>query len=104
MEKISNKIAPVDYEVLYSWKLTKNIYIYIYIYFFIRVLFHEHSRITGLQRKGEGISLSPSNHFHPLHRHLEISRTVTAESSPLPIASTWTRIGNFDFRAQVANH
>ena len=35
MEKISNKIAPVDYEVLYSWKLTKDIYIYIYIFFYM---------------------------------------------------------------------
>ena len=33
MEKISNKIAPVDYEVLYSWKLTKDIYIYIYFFY-----------------------------------------------------------------------
>ena len=32
------------------------------------VFFHEHSRITGLQGKGEGISLTPNYHFHPLHR------------------------------------
>ena len=100
MEKISNKIAPVAYEALYSWNLTEGIC----IYFPIWVLFHQHLRITGLQGKGEGISLSPYHHFHPHHRHLDISRTITAESSPLQIASTRTRIGNFYFRAQVANH
>ena len=53
-------------------------------YFFsIWDFFHEHLRITGLQEKGEGISLTPQYHFHPLHRHLDISRMITAESSPL---------------------
>ena len=74
------------------------------IFFSIWVLFHEHSRITGLQGKGEGIPLTPHYHFHPLHRHLDISRAITAESSPLLIASSRTRIGTFGFRAQVANH
>ena len=60
--------------------------IYIYIFFSIWVFFHEHSRITGLQEKGEGISLTPHYHFHPLHRRLDISRAIAAESSPLHIA------------------
>ena len=47
------------------------------------VFFHKHSRSTGLQGKGEGISLTPHYHFHPLHRHLDASRAITAESSPL---------------------
>ena len=34
------------------------------IFFSIWVLFHEHSRITGLQGKGEGIQLTPHYHFH----------------------------------------
>ena len=33
-------------------------------FFSIWVLFHEHSQITGLQGKGEGISLTPHHHFH----------------------------------------
>ena len=53
------------------------------ISFFSCVFFHNHSRITGLQGKGEGISLTPQYHFHPLHRYLDISRAITAESSPL---------------------
>ena len=42
------------------------------------VFFDNHSRIKGLQGKGEGISLTPQYHFHPLHRHLDISRAITA--------------------------
>ena len=34
----------------------------------------------------EGICLSPHYHFHPLHRHLNISQAINAESSPLHIA------------------
>ena len=53
----------------------------------------------------EGISLYPNSHFHPFHRHLDISRVITAESSPLHIASSQTRTGRtFGFQAQVASH
>ena len=68
-----------------------------FFFFSIWVFFHEHSWITGLQGKGEGISLTPHYHFHPLHRHLDISRTITAESSPLHIASCRTRTGSLWF-------
>ena len=68
-----------------------------YSFFFsIWVFFHAHSRFTGQQGKGKGIYLTPLYHFHPLHRHLDISRAITAESSPLHIASSQTQ--------QVANH
>ena len=67
------------------------------IFFSLWVLFHEHSRITGLQGKGEGISLTPHYHFHLLHRQLDIRRAITAESSPLYIASSRTRPGNLWF-------
>ena len=55
------------------------------IFFFYWVFFHEHSRIVGLQGKGEGISLAPHYNFYPLHRHLDISRAIFAESSPLQL-------------------
>ena len=54
-------------------------------FFSMWVFFNDHSRITALQGKGEGISLTPHYHFHPLHRHLDISRVITAKSSPLHI-------------------
>ena len=47
--------------------------------------------------RGRGISLTPHYHFHPLHRHLDISRAITAESSPLHIGSNRTRTGNLWF-------
>ena len=68
---------------------------FIDLFFFICLFFDEHSQITGPQGKGEGISLIPHYHVHPLHRHLDISRAMTAESSPLHIASS---------RVQVPNH
>ena len=43
--------------------------------------------------KGEAISLSPLYHFHSPHRHLDISRAITAGSSYLHIASSRTRTG-----------
>ena len=64
------------------------------VFFSIWVFFHEHSRTTGLQGKGESSSLTPHYHFHPLHRHSDVSRAITARSSPLRIASSWNRTGN----------
>ena len=52
-------------------------------FFSMWVFFHEHSRFTGLQGKGEGILLTPHYRFHPLRRHLGIKRVITAERSPL---------------------
>ena len=67
-------------------------------FFAIWVFIHKHSQITGLQGKwGGGISLTLHYHFHPLQRHLNISRANTAESSPLHIASSRTRTGNLWF-------
>ena len=70
---------------------------FIAFFFSILVLFHEHSRITRLQAKGEGIPLTPHHQFHPLYRHLDISCAITAESSPLHTASSQTRTGNLWF-------
>ena len=46
---------------------------------FYLVSFHEHSRFTGEQGKGEVITLIPLCHFHPLHRQLDNSRAITTE-------------------------
>ena len=68
-----------------------------YIFFSIWTTFQEYSRLTGQLRKWKAISLTPFYHLHPLHRHLDISRVITAESSPLHITSSRTRIGNLWF-------
>ena len=87
------------YADMYEQDLIENICISeSYISFFsMWVFFHEHSWITGLQGKGWGISLTPHYHFHPLRRHLGISRATTAESSPLHIASSRIRTGSLWF-------
>ena len=78
-----------NYDVLKSKNFRlKELTQHYFFFFSIWVFFYEHSRITGLQGKGEGISLTPQYHFHPLHRHLDISRAFTAESSPLHIVTS----------------
>ena len=67
------------------------------IFFSIGIFFHDHSSIIGQQGKGEGISSTPHYHFHPFHRHLDIGRAITAESSPLHIGSSRNRTGNLWF-------
>ena len=82
----------------HSNTLIDNVFFFFFFFFFsIWVFFHEHSRFTGQQGKGEGIYLTPLYHFHPLHRHLDISRAITAESSPLHIAGSRSRTGNLWF-------
>ena len=66
---------------------------YLYFFFYVSFLsrtFTNH-RTAG---EGEGISLTPHYHFHPLHRHLDISWAVTTESSLLHIASCRNRSWN----------
>lgn len=71
-----------------SFGILKTIY---YDLFFYLGFIYGHSRFTGQQLKGKGISLTPLYHFHPLYGHLEISRTITAGISPLYIASSLTQ-------------
>ena len=57
--------------------------VHFFLFFFsMGVFFHEHSQTTGLQGKEEGISLTPHYHFLPLHRHLDISPSIT----PTPLS------------------
>ena len=80
---------------LFCQNLMVALNVFVFLFFFsIWVFFHKHSRFTGQQGKGEGIYLTPLYHFHLLHRHLDISRAITAESSPLHIAGSRTRTGN----------
>ena len=66
-------------------------------FFCFLIYLYEHSRFPGHEGKGEGISLTPFYHFHPLHGHLHIIRMITAESSPLHMANRQTRTGNLWF-------
>ena len=72
-------------------------------FFSVWVFFHEHSLFTGQQGGGGGYFFNPLYHFHLLHRHFDISRVITAESSPLHVAAG-LELETFGFWAQVANH
>ena len=50
---------------------------------YLGFFFSQHSRFTWQQGKGDAISLTLLYHFHPRHRHLEITQVITAEGSPL---------------------
>ena len=87
-----NGTSPTTFsKISQSWCLS--VYLFVSIWFF----FHKHSRFPGQQENGEHISLSPLYHPHPLHSHLDISQTITAESSFLHIASSRTRTENLYF-------
>ena len=94
-----DNLTKSERQFIYLFKLY-----FILFFFSIWVFFYEHSRITGPQGKGEGISLTPHYHYHQLHRQLEISRAIAAKSSPPHIASSRLEPGTFGFRAKVTNH
>ena len=50
--------------------------------------------IHKVAQEGEGYLFNFSLLPPTLHRHFNISRAITAESSSLHIASSWTQIGN----------
>ena len=66
-------------------------------FFSICVFFHEHSQITALQGKGKNILLTLHNHFHPLHRYLDISYAITAENSLCTQLAARFELGTFGF-------
>ena len=91
-------LKPWNFKTLrFYFTIVCNMFSWFYYYFSIWVFFHDHSRITEMQGKGEGISLAPHYHFHPLHRHLDITQVIAVESSPLYIGSSRARTRNLWF-------
>ena len=80
-----------------------HIYIYIYIHIYIYIIYIFISLCLGFllrtftnhRTAGQGGEHFFDYYFYPFHRHR--SRTITAESSPLHIASSRTRIGKLLF-------
>ena len=65
-----------------------------YVFFFyLGFLSQPFTNHTTAGEEG-GHVITPHYHFHPLHRHLNINRVITAERSPLHIGSSWTRTVN----------
>ena len=82
IKPLSNVIRYYGYQIV---SIILNFICFFYLDFLSR-------RFTIHRTAGEGgIYLAPLYHFHPLHRHLDISRKITAESSHLHIASGRTR-------------
>ena len=50
------------------------------------------------------VLLTPVYHFHTLHRDLDISKVIAAESSLLRVANNRTQTRNFGFSRKVAKH
>ena len=84
-------------KVIYTRNVSAWTFHFIIFFFFFFLSGFSFTTIHESQGKGEGISLTPHYHFHPLHRHLDLSRAITADSSPLRIASSRTRTGNLWF-------
>ena len=53
--------------------------------------------IHDSQDIGKVEAIPPLYHFHPLHRHLDISQVINVEISPLHIANSQTQTGNLWF-------
>ena len=75
-EVIDALLGHLIYFMFFSIKLLRYI-------FSIWVYFHEYSQFIGHQEKGEATSSTPLCHFHSLHKHLDISWAIIAESSPV---------------------
>ena len=99
--QITCKVTPKMVVATGSQKLFFSVLTSFTAFFFYLGFFQEHSRITGLQGKGEGISFTPHCHFHPLHRHLDIDGAITAESLPLHIASGRALFGTLDYSSEA---
>ena len=69
------------------------------VFFFFRsgVFFTTIRESQDCRGRGRAFLLTPHYHFHRLHRHLYISRAITAESSPLHIGNSRTRTRKFWF-------
>ena len=90
--KIFNAISPFTIAFL---RETSEFFFSFYVGFLSRT-FKNHR--TAEEGRGYFINSSlPLPYFHQLHRHLDNSRAITAESSPLHVASSWTRTGNLWF-------
>ena len=84
-----NRSATLTTRVRYEWKC--------WFFFLSGFSFSNIHESRDCKGKWEGISLTPHCNFHPLHRNLEISRVITANSSLLHTDCTRTRTANVCF-------
>ena len=92
-KKLDIVIFVLDFlgKMLFNDQFFLNRFLFLFGFSFTTIHDSQHSRGSG------AISLTPLYHFHPIHRHLDISREVTADSSRLHIANSRNRTGNLWF-------
>ena len=74
----------------YQFHLFTNIKTIFNFFFLSGFSFTTIHKVIGQQGKGEGISSITHFHLHLLHRNLDISQAITADSSPLHIVISRT--------------
>ena len=79
------------------WEILRIKMPHIALFFSIWLFFHEHLRFSEQEGKWETIYLTPVYHFRSFHRQLDISCTITADSSPLYIANSRSQNGSLCF-------
>ena len=92
--KDSRRSSSTYSESLFLHVVKHNLFFLRFGFFSIWLFFPEYSQFTGQQVKRGAISLYRFYHFHLLHRHLDISWVIAAQSSPLGITGSWNQTWN----------
>ena len=92
--KDSRRFSSTYIEGLFLHVVKHNFLFFVLVFFSIWFFFHEYSRFAGHQVNGKAIFWYPFYHFHPLYRHLDISRVIAGEISPLRITGSRNRTWN----------
>ena len=58
---------------------------WVHSFFLFGFSFHEHSRFTWQQGKGEAVTLTPFYQLHRLHRHLDMRKSLTTKLRALGV-------------------
>ena len=83
-----------------SWNASAIWQVFFAVFFSVWVFLHEHSGFTEQQGKRKAIPAALLYLLHLLHKHLDNSQTITAESSLLHKPPSWTRTENLCFSSR----
>ena len=75
-----------------------------FTFFLSGFFFQEYLQFTGLQQKGEAISLYLFCHFHTFHRHLDIRQFLLQRDHLCAKLAPELEQGVFGLQMQVTNH
>ena len=95
--KVSQYLCVIVFQPLFVVPISFFNVFFLFFFFYQGFLSQSFTNYRASGEGGKGISLTSHCYFHPLHRHFNISRTITADSSLLHIGSSQTRSGNLWF-------